>query len=120
MPSGDTCRACPAFRVCTKNKLQGRTLEIGPHEAMKRRHRAWMATSEAQQAYRRRPILVESLFGILKSQMGARQFTLRGISEVAAEWTSLATAINLRTLWKLRRAHTSVRWTPSPEPSSAY
>ena len=75
MPSGDTCRACPAFGVCTKNKLHGRTMEIGPHDAVMRRHRAWMATSEAQQVYRRRFILVESLFGIPKGQMGARQFT---------------------------------------------
>ena len=32
-------------------------------------------------------------------QMAVRRFLLRGLANVAAEWTALATAFNLRTLW---------------------
>ena len=31
--------------------------------------------------------------------MGVRRFLLRSLANVAAEWTALTTAFNLRTLW---------------------
>ena len=49
--SGAVCQACPAFRACTKAKEIGRSLAIGPHDAVLRRHRAWMSTSAAKEAY---------------------------------------------------------------------
>jgi len=112
--SASICKSCPAFGVCTNNALRGRTLQIGPHEPAVRHHRAWMETEEAQRVYRRRQQLIEPLFGILKTQLGAWRFTLRGLSEVEAEWTLLATAFNLRTLWRLWRKRSLVRWTPDP------
>ena len=102
--SGAVCRACPAFGVCTTNKRHGRALEISPHDAALRRHRAWMSTEQAKQAYRQRKQLVEPVFGIIKEQQHARRFLLRGLPNVAAEWTLLATAFNLRTLWRVRLA----------------
>ena len=96
--SGAVCQACPAFRVCTKAKEIGRSLAIGPHDAVLRRHRAWMSTSAAKEAYGLRKQLVEPVFGIIKEQLGARRFLLRGLANVAAEWTMLATAFNLRAL----------------------
>ena len=79
----------------------GRTMAIGPHDAALRSHRAWMSTDAAKEAYRRRKQLVEPVFGIIKEQMGVRRFLLRGLVNVAAEWTALATAFNLRTLWRV-------------------
>ena len=102
--SGATCQACPAFGVCTNDLLNGRALTIGPHDAVLRRHRAWMSTPEAQDISRRRKQLVEPVFGIIKEQQGARRFLLRGLVNVAAEWTVLATAFNLRTLWRIWRS----------------
>ena len=101
--SASICRDCRAFGVCTTNALYGRTVEIGINEAALRRHRSWMATEEAKRAYRRRMALVEPLFAILKNQLGARRFTLRGMDNVKAEWTMVATAFNLRTLWRVWR-----------------
>ena len=40
----------------------------------------------------------EPTFGILKEQLGARRFLLRGLANVRAEFTLMATAFNLRTL----------------------
>ena len=108
--SGAVCRACPAFGVCTTDGRHGRALEIGPHDAALLRHRAWMSTEEAKRAYRQRKQLVEPVFGIIKEQQQAQRFLLRGLPNVAAEWTLLATAFNLRTLWRIWRAQA-----PDPE-----
>ena len=107
--SASVCRECPAFGVCTRNASAGRTLEIGPYDVALRRHRNWMATDEAKQAYLRRLPLIEPLFAIIKNQLGARQFRLRGIANVKAEWSLLATAFNLRTLWRVWRIRTAAR-----------
>ncbi len=88
----------------TKDRRWGRTLWIGPHDALLRRHRQWMQTDEARALYARRKELDEPTFGILKEQMGARRFLLRGLANVRAEFVLLATAFNLRTLWRLWRA----------------
>ena len=48
----------------------------------------------------RRKELGEPTFGILKEQMGARRFLLRGLANVRGEFMLLATAFNLRTLWR--------------------
>ena len=101
--AASVCRDCPAFGVCTTNASDGRSVEIGIHEAALRRHRSWMATDEAQRAYRRRLALVEPLFAFLKNQLGAQRLTLRGMNNVKAEWIMLATAFNLRTLWRVWR-----------------
>ena len=74
---------------------------------MLRRHRAWMSTSAAKEAYELRKQLVEPAFVIIKEQQGARRFLLRGLVNVAAEWTMLATAFNLRTLWRVWRSSRS-------------
>ena len=99
--AGAVCQACPAFRACTKAGEIGRSLAIGSHDAVLRRHRAWMSTWAAKEAYRLRKQLVEPVFGIIKEQQGARRFLLRGLANVAAEWTMLVTAFNLRTLYRV-------------------
>ena len=102
--SGSVCRACPAFGVCTRDRRKGRSLEAGRHDAVSRQHRAWMETEEAKRVYRLRMQLVEPVFGIIKEQQRARRFLLRGLANVADEWTALATAFNLRTLWNAWRS----------------
>jgi len=62
-----------------------------------------MATAAARTAYRRRKTLPEPTFGILKEQQAARRFLLRGLENVRAEWSLLATAFNLRTLARIWR-----------------
>ena len=84
-------------------------MEIGLHDVALRRHREWMATDEAKQLYVRRLPLVEPLFAIIKNQLDAQQFKLRGIANVRAEWTLLVTAFNLRTLWRVWRIRTEAR-----------
>jgi len=105
--SRTTCRSCSAFGICTKDSRAGRALWIGPSDMLLRKHRKWMKTDEARALYARRQGLCEPVFGILKDQMGARRFLLRGLENVRSEFALLATAFNLRTLcriWKTARA----------------
>ena len=95
--------------VCTKNRRYGRTIEIGQNDTALRRHRDWMKTEEAKQAYLRRLPLIEPLFAILRNQLGARQFALRGLPNVKAEWSMFATPYNLRTLWRVWRSRLDTR-----------
>ncbi len=62
-----------------------------------------MSTGEAKQAYRQRKQLVEPVFGIIKEQQQARRFLLRGLPNVAAEWTLPASAFNLSALRRIWR-----------------
>ena len=102
--SRPVCRACPAYGICTKDAHAGRALWIGPTDTLLRKHRRWMTTETARRWYARRKELIKPVFGILKEQMGARRFLLRGLANVKAEFVLLATAFNLRTLWRLWRA----------------
>ena len=97
------CQACPVAGVCITRGSHSRSLVISPYDTALRRHRAWMATNEARSAFKMRKQLVEPVFGIIKEQQGLRRFLLRGVGNVAAEWTLLATTFNLRTLWRIWR-----------------
>ena len=98
------CAACPVRAACTRAKTTSRSITISPDDGLLRRHRAFMTTDAAKDAYRRRKTLPEPAFGILKEQQAARRFLLRGLDNVRAEWSLLATAFNLRTLARLRQA----------------
>ena len=60
-----------------------------------------MATLEAKIAYQRRKELSESTFGIMKEQMRFRRFHLRGLDNIKAETFMVATAFNLRSLYRV-------------------
>jgi hypothetical protein len=101
--SKPVCDACPVRSACTKAETKGRSITIGPDDERLQAHRAFMATEDARTTYRRRKSLPEPAFGILKEQQAARRFLLRGLDNVRAEWSLLATAFNLRTLARIWR-----------------
>jgi hypothetical protein len=101
--SKPACDACPMRAACTTSTTKGRSLTVSPDDDRLRAHRTRMATEEARTAYRRRKTLPEPTFGILKEQQAARRFLLRGLPNVQAEWSLLATAFNLRTLARVWR-----------------
>lgn len=66
------------------------------HEAM---------SGERERAlYRRRQHTVEPVFGIVKQAMGFRQFLLRGLAKVEAEWSLVMLAYNCKRLHRLMGA----------------
>lgn len=55
-----------------------------------------LTTPEGKAAYRRRKVIVEPAFGWVKRVIGFRQFSLRGLANVTAEWNLVCLATNLR------------------------
>ena len=65
---------------------------------------AKLQTDEGKAAYRRRKWLAEAPDGWVKSVHGSRQFSLRGLHRVQAEWKPVCLALNLRRMGTMRAA----------------
>ena len=66
--------------------------------------KARLEQDDAKALYKRRKQTVEPVFGIIKSAMGFTRFRLRGIGNVAAEWTLIALAYNCRRINRMLAA----------------
>jgi len=60
-----------------------------------------LSTPDGRALYGQRKATVETVFGIIKSAMGFRQFMLRGHANVSGEWTLVRIAYNLKRLFRL-------------------
>jgi transposase len=69
-----------------------------PMQAMAHR----LKTKAGRALYALRKQTVEPVFGIIKSVMGFRQFSLRGLKKVSGEWTLVCLAWNLKRMAVLR------------------
>ena len=69
-----------------------------PMQAMTHR----LATKAGRAAYAMRKQTVEPVFGIIKSVMGFRQFSLRGLRKVTGEWNLVCLAWNVKRMAVLR------------------
>ena len=61
-----------------------------------------LATRAGRAAYGLRKQTVEPVFGIIKAVMRFRQFLLRGLEAVSAEWSLVTMAWNIRRMAVLR------------------
>ncbi len=59
-------------------------------------------TKAGRALYALRKQTVEPVFGIIKSKMGFRQFSLRGLKKVSGEWALVCLAWNLKRMAVLR------------------
>ena len=71
-----------------------------PLEAMMHR----LATPEGKRDYALRKHTPEPVFGIIKSVMGFRQFSLRGLDKVKGEWSLVTLAWNMKRMFALSLA----------------
>jgi transposase len=69
---------------------------ISPSKKATKRMKEKLATPEGEAAYRRRKVIVEPVFGWIKSVLGFRQFSMRGQQKANAEWHLVCLAMNLR------------------------
>lgn len=60
-----------------------------------------LETIEGRQGYAKRKSIVEPVNGWIKSVLGFRQFSLRGLKKVSGEWTLVCLALNLRQMSSL-------------------
>jgi len=75
--------------------------EAYPHTAAMA---AKLQTKEGRVAYRRRKWIAEPPNGWIKNVLGFRQFSLRGLKKVQAEWKLVCLALNLRRMGALSAA----------------
>ena len=71
-----------------------------PVEAMAHR----LATPEGKKLYALRKQTPEPVFGIIKSVLGFRQFSLRGLDKVRGEWSLVTLAWNIKRMFALKAA----------------
>jgi transposase len=75
--------------------------ERSPHTAAMA---AKLQTDQGRSAYRKRKWIAEPPNGWIKSVLGFRQFSLKGLSKVQGEWKLVCAALNLRRMNLLRMA----------------
>lgn len=92
------CAGCPLASECIKGKQQMRTITRDEHEAQREAADERMATPEGKVLYKSRAPGIETVFGIIKSALGIRRFSVRGLEKVRGEWTWICTAYNLKKL----------------------
>ena len=70
---------------------------------------AKLETDDGREKYRLRQQTVVPVFGIVKSVLGFRQFSLRGIDKVCGEWKLVALGLNFKRLHNLVIEQTEIR-----------
>ena len=102
--SSRVCSQCSMLSGCTTHKRKRRELwisEVYRHErAMKKK----LSSVKGRAIYDRRKVMVEPVFGNIKYNLGFRQFVLRGLKKVKAEFLLMCIAHNLKKM--------SRHWTP--------
>jgi hypothetical protein len=97
--SAKVCKDCPVRDQCTSDR-HGRTIEIQPgHEALVALHERWQRDTTAE-LYSLRAPTVEPVFAQIKQQMGFRRWTVRGRTNVQAQWAMLGITWNLRVIFR--------------------
>lgn len=94
------CAGCELAARCLKPGARTRSLDVSGHDQRWQRMRERLQTDEGRRDFARRKQSVEPVYGVLKEQMGFRQFLLRGIKKAKAELRLALTAFNIRKLWK--------------------
>jgi len=105
------CSTCPLRAGCT-NSPNGRTVSVGPHEAVLARARAAQADPAWKADYRATRPKVERKFGHLMARKhGGRHARVRGTPKIDADFNLLAAAVNLARLGVLGlRSTTAGGW----------
>ena len=92
----EECRSCTYYRRCCRSKSgAARTITSDGKEPLRRAMNVRMSKPESRALYARRKTIVEPVFGQIKNS-GFRGFGLRGKEKVAAEFSLVCVAHNLK------------------------
>lgn len=91
---------CPVRAQCTRDQRQRRLVEIWSHTAAVQEMRARIKEPTAADQLRKRPQIIERVFGHIKQHEGWRRWTVRGLQAVNAQWALVCCAYNLRLLYR--------------------
>ncbi|QOJ06752.1 MAG: transposase [Planctomycetia bacterium] len=96
---GRECGACQKRSLCTKAKA--RELLIDIREPLLQKMREKLISDEGRRKYFMRQYIIEPVFGHLKFNVGYRNFLLRGLEKVCAEFQLMCIGWNLKKMLKL-------------------
>ena len=74
-----------------------------------------VSSPRGRKLYALRKVLVEPVFGQIKSAMGFRRFSLRGLLKAAAEWGIVCACHNLLKVFRARRCSDGASTAPAPQ-----
>ena len=95
---GRACAGCPLVTRCTTSP-RGRTIEVGPHEALLAAGRAATRDPAWRADYRAtRPRVERKIAHLMRRRHGGRRARVRGRLKVGADFSLLAAAVNLARL----------------------
>jgi hypothetical protein len=104
------CASCALRAQCTKAK-EGRSIAVGPNEAVLSRARARQKYSDWIADYRAtRPKVERKIAHLMRRKHGGRRARVRGRVRVAADFKLLAAAVNLARLGTLGARSTQTGW----------
>lgn len=92
------CIGCPLTQDCIQGKSKLRSITRDEYETLRETINHRMATEAGKALYKTRAPGIESVFGIIKSCLGIRRFSRRGLSKVRTDWTWICAAYNLKKL----------------------
>jgi hypothetical protein len=111
---GAACVACPLVARCTSS-AQGRSIAVGPHEALLATGRAATRDPGWRADYRAtRPLVERKLAHLVRRRHGGRRARVRGRLKVGADFALLAAAVNLARLAVLGLARPGGTWAVRP------
>jgi len=96
---GRECGACQNRSLCTMAKV--RELLIDMREPLLQRMREKLLSDEGRRKYFMRQYLIEPVFGHLKFNVGYRNFLLRGLEKICAEFKLMCIGWNLKKMLKM-------------------
>lgn len=96
---GRECGACQKRSLCTKAKV--RELVIDIREPLLHKMREKLTSDEGRRKYFMRQYIIEPVFGHLKFNVGYRNFLLRGLEKVRAEFKLMCIGWNLKKMLKM-------------------
>jgi len=107
---GRACTACPLVARCTTSP-RGRTIEVGPHEALLAGGRAAARDPAWRDDYRAtRPLVERKIAHLMRRRHGGRRARVRGRLRVGADFALLAAAVNLARLARLGLFRSGGTW----------
>lgn len=90
----NSCQGCKHLGVCTKSP-KGRAIKVYENEHLIYNMRNKLNTLEGKLIYKRRKTIVEPVLGNIKHNLGFREFLLRNVHKVKAEFSLIAIAHNI-------------------------
>ncbi len=106
----ESCASCTLRAQCTKAK-EGRSIAVGPNEAVLSRARARQKHSDWIADYRAtRPKVERKIAHLMWRKHGGRRARVRGRVRVAADFKLLAAAVNLARLGTIGARSTHTGW----------